>query len=263
MEEVQKTFRLDDAIKIAEGYRELDLSLAMAEEFVKADLANAAPKDYEKKAELYYYLIRILLRKNMNFETPVLEKYFESMNLAFRDAVADFQSQIKEAEDKRKKSLVGTQLKAFFKLIDRFYLALEHEYSQKGFDDARDRTYVERMLFRMQKQQLKQAWGPYLLLYVFQKGSLFGMSFVRIFISMLWVVLVFALLFALVDFMSVIKILPKLQFFGLDYVLLSFTSLAGIGNYATDIVVHALVALETLFGYGLLSLLIHAIIRNI
>ncbi len=263
MEEVQKTFRLDDAIKIAEGYRELDLSLAMAEEFMKNELANAAPKDYEKKAELYYYLLRLLLRKNMNFETPVLEKYFESMNQAFKDAVADFQSQINEAEDKRKKSLVGTQLKAFFKLIDRFYLALEHDYTQKGFDEARDRAYVERMLFRMQKQLLKRAWGPYLLLYVFQKGSLFGMSFTRIFISMLWVILVFALMFAFVDFMSLVKMLPKLQFFGVDYILLSISSLAGIGNYATNIIVETLVALEALFGYGLLSLLIHAIIRNI
>lgn len=263
MEQTQPTFQLDDAIKIAEGYRELDISLAQAEAFLKAELTNAHASDFEKKAELSYYLLRLLLRKNINFETPVLEKYAEAMTNNFHDAVKDFQSQIKEAEDVRKKSLITMQLRAFYKLIDRFYVALEHEYDEKGFDEARDRTYVARMMFRLEKVYLNKAWGKVAILTLFQYGSNFGMSFSKVLQTALMVVCGGALFFAITDVIQVTSFIPKMQYFGAEYLVLSLRMLTGGVEIQVSLFAQILSSLFSMLGMGIFALGLHTMFRKI
>lgn len=263
----QKPFGLNDAVRIAEGYRDIDATLTQAEEFLLGQLQDASDRDYEKKAQMYYYLLQLLLKKNLNFETPMAEKYYANMHEQFQLAVADMEKQMKENKDNRQVAMFASQLKAFYKLIEKFYGSLYREYAQKSFGEAKERAYVHRMQYRMARYWLEKKYPKAISLLIFEKVSSFGTSYGR-WLAVAGAIVVFGgLLLAVHDVIFTPKVLTSSTVLGLDYLLLSTSlmTLSGpmmIIGVQTTFAAKFLMALLAALGFGMLAALVHLLIKR-
>lgn len=257
---------LTEAITIAEGYNAMQENILSAERFFDAGIKTIAPNDYEKKGQYYYYLLRVLLRKHINFENPLLQSYYERMTENFILKEAEYKKDMAKEEDPRRKSLIKTQIKAFYKMLERLYQSLERQYYEKGFMEARERSYEQLMLFRKARFAAEGRYEKVLSSSVLQITSNYGLSLFRWATSAACMVLFFALIYLLLDKVTPVQLITGSGNFGFDYIYFSVSAFTGFGagDLMTLGIFHKLtLALELVSGYFMLGLLIHLIIKKL
>lgn len=254
-----------DAIGVVEGYFFKDPHIQEAQHLVEEQLKNAAENDHEKRGDCYYLLLRLLFRGHIPFENPIAKTYYEHMVEHFTTQEQRNKLEIMREEDDRKRSVKVSQLKAFYKLMERYFATLESLYSQNGFVDAKDRAYYQKMVFRKNRFLIEHQFLKYLGYSVLQSSTKFGLSIQRWIITVFLSITIFAILYYLVDITAVAKIIPGDTRFGFDYIyfsILNFTTL-GTSEFAAHTIVHRFLSgAEVLMGYTMLGMLVNILFKR-
>lgn len=257
---------LSEAISIAEGYTVYEERLGQAEKVFHDGLRGIPEDDNEKKGQYYYYLLRIMLRKHIHFENPMLLNFYQNMSESFQKKANQYQEEYRTEEDVRKKSLVKTQMKAFYKMLERYYQSLEIVYDKKGFVEATDRAYEQKMMYRMERYKQEGKWDKHFSYRFFQISSNFGLSFVRWGGTALFIVLIFALLFLLTDSFSAVKAIAHADVMGFEYIYFSVVTFAGLGYgdiVPATLLQQLIVSVEAFIGYIMLAMFIHLMLKRL
>ena len=137
----------------------------------KDRLEELKETDFTERAVCNYYLLRIVLRSRLMYETQECRDYFSEMN-------KEFKKQLKKYKKDRKK-FPATEIDDFFRLLERSYSSLEIIFRQKDFVEEELKSYEYKMHYRRDKfwfQNKFWSWFEYKFL---GATSLYGNSFIR------------------------------------------------------------------------------------
>lgn len=258
-------FSLSDAVGVVEGYFVKDAHDVAAQNVFEDQLKNVPQNDHEKRGDCYYYLLRLLFKGHMPFEHPIAKTYYDHMTEHFVTVERAYKFDINRESDHRKRSVKLSQLKAFYKLMERYYSSLESLYSQNGFIEAKDRAFYQKMLFRKDKFLAERQFSLYLGYTILQISSKYGLSVQRWGITTFVSVFIFSLLFYIIDVASLTKMVPDATSYNFNYIYLSvvnFTTL-GFGDYLphTDLQ-KFITCVEVLMGYTMLGMFVNILFKR-
>ncbi|MFN7160861.1 MAG: potassium channel family protein [Candidatus Gracilibacteria bacterium] len=254
-----------DAIAVIEGYHTKDPNVQEAQHIIEEQLKNAAENDHEKRGDCYYLLLRLLFKGHIPFENPVAKTYYEHMTEHFTTQEQHYKLEIMHEEDDRKRSIKVSQLKAFYKLMERYYATLESLYTHNGFVEAKDRSYYQKMIFRKNRFLLEHEFLKYLGYSILQSTTKFGLSIQRWMITVMLSIFIFSILFYLVDITATAKLIPGETRFGFDYIyysILNFTTLGSPEFAAHTLVQRFLSGAEVLIGYTMLGMFVNILFKR-
>lgn len=266
MNDTTSPFSLSDAIGIVEGYFAKNPNYELAKTYFEETLKNASQYDYEKKGDCYYYLLRLLFKGHIPFEHPIARTYYDRMTEHFMLQEARYKADINREEDMRKRSVKNSQLKAFYKLMERYYSSLESLYAQHDFVEARDRAYFQKMLFRKSRFLLERQFSLYIGYALLQISSKYGLSIERWAMTALMSIFIFSLLFYIVDIPSAVKMVPAADGYTFDYFYASASNFTMLGF--ADVAPHTalqkfLSLVEVMMGYAMLGTLVSIITKRL
>lgn len=254
-----------DAIGVIEGYFIKDPHVLEAQHLIEEQLKNAAENDHEKRGDCYYLLLRLLFKGHIPFENPVAKTYYEHMTEHFTTQEQHYKLDIMHEEDERKRSVKVSQLKAFYKLMERYYATLESLYAQNGFVEAKDRTYYQKMIFRKNRFILEHQFLKYLGYSVLQSTTKFGLSVQRWLLTVVLSIFIFSILYYLVDISVAEKIVTGATRFSFDYIyysILTFTTLGSTDFASHTVVQKFLSGTEVLMGYTMLGMFVNILFKR-
>jgi len=257
---------LTEAIHVAEGYDVQNTHILDAEKILQEGLPKIPEEDTEKKAEFFYYLLTLLLRRHITFENPLAHTYFDRMTEYLQETERRYRLAYRAEVDLHKKKLMYTQQKAFYKIVERYYVTLEIAYARKGFLDAQERAYEQKLLFRMGHLHLRGRYGKWLFLALFRTTTNFGLSIGRLPIFLLIMIVGFGILFALSDLMTPAHVMVPASGHWFDYVYFSTITLTSLGYgdiVPITFIQKLIVSVEILVGYVILGLFIHYISKRL
>lgn len=257
---------LAEAIHVAEGYDVVNTHILDAEKTLLQGLPEILPDDTEKKAEFYYYLLILLLQRHITFENPLAQNYFRHMAENLQKTEAKYYLLHREAKGKHDRDLVRSQMRAFYKIAERYFSTLETAYDRKGFVEAKDRAYEQKLLFRMHLFALERRWGKWFFLMIFRVTTNFGLSIGRLAMVLLTAIVLFAILFALSDTIQQTHVMLPVTAHWFDYIYFSTITLTSLGYgdiVAITFFQKLIVCVEILVGYVLLGLFIHFISKRL
>jgi len=257
---------LAEAIHIAEGYDVMNTRILDAEKTLLEGLPNIAEVDTEKKAEFYYYLLTLTLRRHITFENPLARSYFDRMTEHLKSTEERYIAEYKVEKDQHRRKILFTQMKAFYKIVERYYVTLETGYAQKGFLDAQERAYEQKLLFRMGSLLLRKRYGKWAFIAFFRATTNFGMSIGRLPIFLLIMIVVFGIFYALSDLMAPAHVMVPDTGHWFDYVYFSTITLTSLGYgdiVPITLLQKLIVSVEILVGYVILGLFIHFVSKRL
>lgn len=257
---------LTQAIHVAEGYDVMNTHIADAERALLGSLPHIDPRDSEKRAEFYYYLLVLLLKRPITFENPLAHSYFQRMYENLQATEKAYKVLLGSKKEKRERHLVRSQMKAFYKIVERYFITLETAYERKGFADARDRAYMTKLNFRIGRHALDGRWSAWAFLAFFRVSTNFGHSIGRLFVFLLVTIVLFAIMYAFSDIIQTTHVMlpPSAHWF--DYIYFSTITLTSLGYgdiVAITLLQKAIVCVEILIGYIILGLFIHFISKRL
>lgn len=256
-----------EAIAIIEGFGSKEVMFDAVKQYFEQELKNGEVQDHEKRGENYYYLLRILIRKHIMVDNPVTQQFFDHMTKEFFSQEHVLLDSIHLPSDIRNMQMKRTQLKAFYKLLERYFVTLELEFGQNGFVDFREKAYLEKMRIRRKRYFLQKAWGRYLIYSILDISSNFGMSLMRWLLTTLSIIFGFSFYYYCTDFFGKVPIVNYSKgYFVFDYLyfsLMSFTTLS-----FGDLLPHTLMqrigtSLEVFLGYLMLGMLMTIISKRL
>jgi hypothetical protein len=222
----------------------------------KDRLKDLQETDYTERGICYYYLLRIVLRSNLMYETEECRDYLSNM-------AAEFKKQLKKYKKDHKK-FAKQEINDFFRLMERSFGSLEIIFRKKDFFEEERHCYESKMDYRKNKYWANNKlfnWMGYKFL---GSTSRYGHSFVR------WgfTAFVFALLMAGVYYLiDYLELDPGLRIIGdaglwYDYFYFSIVTLTSLGF--GDIIPHTFVgklfvSIEVFFGFIMLGIFISLI----
>ena len=212
--------------------------------------------DFTERGVCYYYLLRIILRSQVNYET-------EECRDSFIDMRHEFSKQLRKYK-KDGKRFDKQEIGDFFHLAERCFGSLEIIFRHKDFFEEERRAFEEKMDYRLAKYRMSGKWFKWLE-YSFLGGtSRYGNSFVR------WggTAFVFAMIMAVVYYILDVTHLDgatRMIAEGshwYDYVYFSIVTLTSLGF--GDITPHTFigkffVSVEVFFGFIMLGIFISLI----
>lgn len=212
--------------------------------------------DYTERGVCYYYLLRIVLRSNLMYETQECRDYLGSMDV-------EFKKQLKKYHKDRKK-FVRSEIDDFFRLMERCYGSLEIIFRRKDFIEEEAHAYEQKMNYRKSKFWLQRKlwdWFEYKFL---GSTSLYGNSFVRWGMTAFIFALAMAGVYYLLDSMQVTEA-TRIVGSGeawYDYVYFSIVTLTSLGFgdlVPSTFTAKMLVSMEVFFGFIMLGIFISLI----
>jgi len=213
---------VQSAIKIIEESPDYERFTKLKKIF-KDRLDELKESDYTERGICYYYLLRIVLRSHLMYETEECRDYFQGMN-------DEFSRQHKKYKRDRKK-FEKSEIDDFFRLMERSYGSLEIIFRKKDFVEEQKRSYEYKMSYRKRHFWFRGkfwSWFEYAFL---GTTSNYGDSFVR------WgsTALIFGLAMAGVYyFIDVTEVDSTLHIIGegshwYDYIYFSIVTLTSLG----------------------------------
>jgi hypothetical protein len=264
-EESKSAMELQDAIHLIEG-RESDERFEQARTTLENRLKKV--KDPEEKATCYYYLLRLLLREHLLFETKEARDLYHEMWSNLMECEAAYRKRYTAKKDPTEKKIIRAQIIAFFQLADSYLNVLENIYYKRGFIEAKERTYENQMYFRNRHALFTGKHFTHLGHFFLDKTSRYGHSFGRWGITVLVFISLFAGVYAWIDWLSVKSMFATYAnpsgFFDYFYFsLVTFTTL-GYGDIVPVTVLEKVVSgLEVLLGFIMLGVFINLIQRKL
>lgn len=262
----QERLTLNGAIHVAEGYDVMDTRILDAEKTFLEGLPKIHKDDHEKRSEYYYYLLVLLLKRHITFENPLARNYFERLYSNLYKTEDAYRILLHSCEDVRQRKLVTMQMKAFYKIVDRYCLTLITAYERKGFMDAKERAYLARLNFSIGRFALERKWSKWTILCFFRFTTNFGTSVGRLTLFLLSVISFFALLYGLSDLLSPNHVMIPATGHWFDYVYFSTITLTSLGYgdiVPITVFQKLIVCSEILLGYTILGLIIHLVSKKL
>lgn len=214
--------------------------------------------DFTEKGICYYYLLRIVLRSNLMYETEECREHFEKMNEEFRKQM--------EKYNKDGKNFNPSEIQDFFKLMERSYGSMEIIFRKKDFFEEENYAYEHKMGYRQQKLWFQRRWWDWFEYAALGVTSKYGNSFVR------WGIAAFVFTIAMAGVLylsdltvaqSTLRIVPSgsAQHW-YDYLYFSVITMTSLGF--GDFIPHTflgkmLVSIEAFFGFIMLGIFISLI----
>ena len=130
---------VQSAIHIIEESPDYD-EFSKLKKIFKDRLEELKETDFTERGVCYYYLLRIVLRSRLMYETQECRDYFHEMNEVFK-------AQLKKYRKDRRKFPI-TEIEDFFRLMERSYGSLEIIFRQKDFVEEELRAYEYKMHYR-------------------------------------------------------------------------------------------------------------------
>ena len=253
------------AMHFIEG-REEDERFAEARQVLEKKLSET--KEAEERATCFYYLLRLLLREHLLFENQKARETYQRMRGEFIMAEQDYKKEFSIAKKSEQKQILRSQIEAFYRLVESYFVVLEKLYSKKGFLEASERAYIDKMHFRKRFALFSGRHFAHLGHFFLDKTSRYGHSFSRWGITVLLFISAFAGVYALLDLNSVSTSMfeyypARSGIFDYFYFsIVTFTTL-GYGDITPVTVAEkVIVGIEVLLGFTMLGILINLIKRR-
>jgi hypothetical protein len=207
----------------------------------------------EQECQYLFYLICAKLKKHNFFETPDMQKIRKQFIKKAAELEDHMRSNYKKSE---KTKLDQMQIDAFYKTMEHYFGALEEHYESRHFVDGKEIFQVWKMKFRKRNFQVTgQSWVLY---WLYEKTSMYGTSMGRWFFTSVVTIILFAILFAVIDVFQDDKIIDTFSaghwFDYFYYSIVTFTTL-GYGDILPITMLQKIaVSIEVIVGYVMLGL---------
>lgn len=212
--------------------------------------------DYTERGICYYYLLRIVLRSHLMYETEECKENFEKMD-------AEFKQQLKKYQKDHSK-FPREEINDFFRLMERSYGSLEIIFRKKDFFEEEKKCYEKKMDYRKYKYWAGRhiwTWAEYKFL---GSTSRYGNSFVRWGLTAFFFAVGMAGIYFFLDFTSVHPAdrIVEIGEHWYNYIYFSIITLTSLGF--GDITPHTVIAkifvsFEVFFGFIMLGIFISLI----
>ena len=262
--EEQSSMNLHEAIHFIEG-REVDERFREAREVIEQRLSKT--EEHEEQGTCYYYLLRLMLREHLLFENKNARDIYQKMYVDFCTAEREYRKEFFKMKRGEEKKILRSQIEAFYRLVNSHLVVLEKTYQKKGFFEASERAYEDKMHFRKRFAFFSGRHFVHLGHFFLDKTSRYGHSLGRWGLTVLIFISAFAGIFALFDQISVTSMFENYSarsgiFDYFYFSLVTFTTL-GYGDIAPITIAEKLVVgLEVLLGFTMLGIFINLIKRR-
>jgi len=252
------------AMHFIEG-RDEDARFDEAQEVLQKRLEET--EEAEERATCQYYLLRLLLREHLLFENQRARGIYQKMRTEFISAERDYKKTFFGTKRGESRKVLRSQIEAFYHLVDSYLIVLEKIYSKKGFLEASERTYVDKMHFRKRFALFSGRHFAHLGHFFLDKTSRYGHSFFRFAFTVLIFISAFAGIYALLEMISPTSMFanyatPSGAFDYFYFSVVIFTTL-GLGDIVpVTIAEKATVGVEVLLGFTMLGVLISLVKRR-
>ncbi|MCT4592106.1 MAG: potassium channel family protein [Candidatus Gracilibacteria bacterium] len=214
--------KIQEAIEFIENF-EVPEKLENASKTIKDSLVSLDKDEFEDIATHYYYLLRVVLKSHILFEKDIARYYYRKMTENFRLQEEKYKRAVSKS---KQKEVIETQLDIFYQMMERYYSSLEVIYDKKDFIEAKERAYREKMNFRKSAYRFSREYMKYLGYEFLAMTSSYGTSFFRWGITSLIFILIFAGLFACLNYFHATAIEVDHWY---DYIYFSITTFATLG----------------------------------
>ncbi|HCW32424.1 MAG: hypothetical protein UT55_C0026G0011 [Candidatus Peregrinibacteria bacterium GW2011_GWE2_39_6] len=248
---------LQSAIRLVEESPNYD-EFSKIKKIFKDRIEDLKETDFTEKGICYYYLLRIVLRSHLMYETEECRTYLEGMDKEFRGQFEKYQKDFKKFD--------RNEIFDFFKLMERSYGSLEIIFRKKDFFEEEKYAYQQKMWYRQQKfwtQRRIWSWFEYAFL---GATSSYGNSFIRWGLTAFVFAISMAGIYYLSDLSKTHESMRIVASASLshwyDYVYFSVVTLTslGIGDFVPRVLVDKmLVSAEVFFGFIMLGIFISLI----
>ncbi|MFH0834096.1 MAG: potassium channel family protein [Patescibacteria group bacterium] len=252
------------ALHFIEG-REEDERFADARHAIQKKLSEA--NDAEEQGTCNYYLLRLMLREHLLFENKDTRDIYKKMRENFLAAEREYRKKFFKMKRGEEKENLRSQIETFYKLVDSYFIVLEKIYEKKGFVDALERTYEDKMHFRKSFAYFSGRHLAHFGHLFLDTTSRYGHSLGRWGFTVLFFIVFFGAVYALLDYFSASSMFAhypnKTGFF--DYVYFSITTFTTLGYgdiVPVTIFEKIIVGFEVLLGFTMLGVLINLIKRH-
>lgn len=252
------------AMHFIEG-REEDERFSDARNAVQKKLAET--EESEEQGTCNYYLLRLMLREHLLFENKDARDVYKKMHENFMAAEREYRKKFFKMKRGEEKENLRSQIETFYKLVDSYFIVLEKIYQKKGFIEAGERAYEDKMHFRKSFAYFSGRHLAHLGHVFLDKTSRYGHSLGRWGITVLFFITLFGAIYWALDYFSAGSMFADYPSKSgpFDYIYFSvvtFTTL-GYGDIVpTTIPEKMLVGFEVLLGFTMLGVLINLIKRR-
>ena len=222
----------------------------------KDRLSELKETDYTERGICYYYLLRIILRSHLMYETEECRNYLDQMDEAFKQQLKKYR--------KDHAKFPKEEIQDFFRLMERSFSSLEIIFRKKDFFEEEKHCYEEKMDYRKYKHWANRHlwnWFEYKFL---GSTSRYGNSFVRWGLTAFLFAIVMGGLYFLLD-VTAVDTSHRIIDSGAhwyDYIYFSITTLTtlGIGDFVPQTILgKVFVSIEVFFGFIMLGIFISLI----
>ena len=252
------------AMHFIEG-REEDERFAEARHAIQKKLAET--EDSEQQGICNYYLLRLMLREHLLFESKDARDVYKKMRENFQAAERDYRKTFFRMKRGEQKINLRSQIENFYRLVDSYFIVLEKIYQKKGFLDSSERAYEDKMNFRKSLAFFSGRHFAHFGHVFLDKTSRYGHSLGRWGVTVIFFILFFGAIYALLDHFSATSMFAHYSarsgFF--DYVYFSITTFTTLGYgdiVPVTIFEKMVVGCEVLLGFVMLGVLINLIKRR-
>ena len=191
---ILEKMKIGDAIRVIEEF-EMPEHLLRARESVKKNLQKIPKDHFEEIGTHFYYLLRIILRGPVMFETDTIKYFFKKMVTNFHRQEEQYRADLK---DSKKREIVKIQMDVFYQMAERYFSSLELVFKKKDFSGAQQESFEEKMYFRKAAHLFKRKYLHFAGYKFMEVASNYGTSFPRWGVTSLIFILIFSGLFALI-----------------------------------------------------------------
>ena len=243
--------KIQDAISFLEDF-EVSQDLTKARDAIKKNLSQLEKDDFENIGTHFYYLLRIILKSHILFETDTAKYFYEKMAKNFAKAEEKYLELLKNS---KKKAIVKIQLEVFYQMMERYFSTLESIYRKRDFFEARKKAFTAKMNYRTQSYFFARKIGLFLWYKFLNLTSNYGTSFYRWAATSLIFILGFAAIFHFLQiFTPTLSAVVPYDF--VHFSVATFTTL-GFGDiFAISTIAKFLSNLEVFVGFVMLGVLI-------
>jgi hypothetical protein len=247
---------VQDAIHIIEESRRYE-EFAKLKKVFKDRLKELHESDFTERGICYYYLLRIVLRSHLMYETEECREYLDQMN-------AEFEKQ-RQKYHRDASHFNRNELADFFRLMERSYGSLQMIFRKKDFLEESSIAYQTKMDYRRHGFWFNRKywnWFEYLFL---EKTSAYGNSFARWGVTAFSFAMIMATLYAGFDRFLAAQVTERIVSLGghwYDYIYFSISTITsfGIGDiFPHTFLAKFLVSVEVFFGFIMLGIFISLI----
>lgn len=224
-------------------------------------------EEEEEQGTCNYYLLRLMLREHLLFENKEARDVYKKMRKNFLSAERQYRNDFFKMKGGEEKKVMRSQIEAFYKLIDSYFVVLEKIYQKKGFLEASERAYEDKMHFRKSFAFFSGRHFAHIGHVFLDKTSRYGHSLSRWGMTVLLFITAFAGLFAWLDYNSDTSMFANYEYTSgfFDYFYFSvvtFTTLGYGDIMPVTIAEKTLAGFEGLLGFTMLGVLINLLKRR-